>query len=122
MEQKQSNGLSKEQKMFSLIAEHEASSMTVKDFCELYDLSPGTYHYWQKKYHARLGDQPMGNQSSFTLLKVTDERSTSQEVEFLQKLKIREYPTTILIDPEGKIVLRGKETEEIDQFLGKALQ
>ena len=92
MEQKQSNLLTKEQKMFSLIAEHEASSMTVKDFCELYDLSPGTYHYWQKKYHARLGDQPMGNQSSFTLLKVTEsqEESTAQDL-FAEYRGIRFY-------------------------------
>ncbi|WP_315821867.1 IS66 family insertion sequence element accessory protein TnpA [Paraflavitalea speifideaquila] len=77
MEQKQSSVLSKEQKMFALIAEHEASSMTVKDFCELYDLSPGTYHYWQKKYHARLEDKPMENQSSFTLLTVTGQQEVS---------------------------------------------
>ncbi len=82
MEQKQVNGLSKEQKMFALIAEHEASTMTVKDFCELYDLSVGRYYYWQKKYHARLEDKPIVNQSSFTLLNVTE----SQEVSSAQDL------------------------------------
>ena len=68
--------------MFSLIAEHEASTMTVKDFCELYDLSPGMYYYWQKKYHARLEDKPQENQISFTLLKVTEpqEESTAQDL------------------------------------------
>ena len=45
---------SKEQEMFALIAEHESSSMTVKEFCELYDLSTSNYYYWQKKYWAKL--------------------------------------------------------------------
>lgn len=78
MEQKQSSGLSREQKMFALIAEHEASTMTVKDFCELYDLSPGMYYYWQKKYHSRVEDKPIVNQSSFTLLKVTESQEDSK--------------------------------------------
>jgi len=72
MEQKQVNGLSKEQKMFALIAEHRTSTMTVKDFCELYNLSPGMYYYWQKKYHTQAEEKPNVNQSSFTLLKVTE--------------------------------------------------
>jgi hypothetical protein len=92
MEQKQSSGLSKEQKMFSLIAEHEASSMTVKDFCELYDLSPGTYHYWQKKYHARLEDKSMENQSSFTLLTVTEQQEVSSSLDLFAEYRgIRFY-------------------------------
>jgi hypothetical protein len=77
MEQKQANGLSRQQKMFALIAEHKASTMPVKDFCELYDLSPGMYYYWQKKYHTRLEDKPVVNQSSFTLLKVTEPQEDS---------------------------------------------
>jgi hypothetical protein len=92
MEQKQANGLSKEQKMFSLIAEHEASSMTVKDFCELYDLLPGTYHYWQKKYHARLEKKPIENQSNFTLLTVTEPQEESNaQVPFAEYRGIRFY-------------------------------
>jgi hypothetical protein len=92
MEKKQSNDLSKEQKMFSLIAEHEASSMTVKDFCELYDLSPGTYHYWQKKYHARLENKPIKNQSNFTLLKLTDlQEESNAQVPFAEYRGIRFY-------------------------------
>lgn len=82
MEQKQSSGLSKEQKMFGLIAEHEASSMTVKDFCELYDLSPGMYHYWQKKYHDKLEEKQTRGRSSFTLLEV----SQPEEGSYVQDL------------------------------------
>ena len=92
MEQKQANGLSKEQKMFALIAEHEASTMTVKDFCELYDLSAGTYHYWQKKYHTRLEDKPIENPSNFTLLKVTEPQEESNvRVPFAEYRGIRFY-------------------------------
>jgi hypothetical protein len=92
MEQKQTNGLSKEQKMFALVAEHEASTMTVKDFCELYDLSPGTYHYWQKKYHDRLENKPIENQSNFTLLKVTEPQEESNaRVPFAEYRGIRFY-------------------------------
>jgi hypothetical protein len=60
---------SKEQQMFSLIAGHKASAMTVKDFCELYDLSQGRYYYWQKKYRASQLSGSIVEQSSFTLLK-----------------------------------------------------
>jgi len=51
--------------MFALIAEHEGSTLTVKDFCELYDLSPGMYYYWQKKYHARLEEKQTRDQKQF---------------------------------------------------------
>ena len=51
-----------------------------------------------------------------------NEHSKSNETELLKSLKISEYPTTILIDPEGKIVLRGKDIEDIDSFLAKTLK
>ena len=92
MEQKQANELSKEQKMFALIAEHKASAMTVKDFCELYDLSPGMYYYWKNKYHARLEDELIVNQSSFTLLKVTEPQEDSNAQDFFAEYRgIRFY-------------------------------
>jgi hypothetical protein len=92
MEQKQAIGLSKEQKMFALISEHKASAMTVKDFCELNDLAPGMYYYWQKKYYARLEGKAVVNPSSFTLLKVTgpQEGSNAQEI-FAEYRGIRFY-------------------------------
>jgi hypothetical protein len=66
--------------------------MTVKDFCELYDLSPGMYYYWKKKYRSLLGDKPVMNQSSFTLLKVTkpQEDSKAQDL-FAEYRGIRFY-------------------------------
>jgi len=64
----------KEQEMFSLIAEHEASDMTVKDLCELYDMSQGTYYYWQKKYHASQGESKRQEQNGFTQLQVEQDR------------------------------------------------
>lgn len=77
MEQTQPTGVSKEQEMFSLIAEHEASDLSVKEFCELYDMAHGTYYYWQKKYHASRWKPPTG--SGFTLLKVADEDADPPE-------------------------------------------
>jgi hypothetical protein len=77
--------------VFALIAEHEASSMTVKDFCELCDLAPGTYHYWQKKYRARLEEKTRG-QSSFTLLEVSQpEEGTYVQDLFAEYRGIRFY-------------------------------
>lgn len=92
MEQKQAIGLSKEEKMFALIAEHKTSAMTVRDFCKLNDLAPWMYYYWQKKYYARLEGKPVVNQSGFTLLKVTDpqEGSSAQEI-FAEYRGIRFY-------------------------------
>ena len=60
---------SKEQEMFALIAEHESSSMTVKEFCELYDLSTSNYYYWQKKYWASQGKDGGSEGAGFTLLR-----------------------------------------------------
>jgi hypothetical protein len=61
---------SKEQEMFSLIAERESSELTAKAFCELHGIPQGTYYYWHKKYHAH---QALLNrdQSSFTVLQIT---------------------------------------------------
>ncbi|PUZ19001.1 hypothetical protein GA0116948_1421 [Chitinophaga costaii] len=72
MEQQQANKLTKKQEMFSLIAEHEASALTVRDFCELYDMAQGTYYYWLKKYHASLEPEKVAK-GGFTLLKVAAE-------------------------------------------------
>jgi hypothetical protein len=71
MEQKQAIGFSKEQKMFALIAEHKASTMTVKDFCELNNLAPGMYYYWQKKYYTRLEGKPVINTLPYAARKHT---------------------------------------------------
>jgi len=72
-QQQQVTGISKEQEMFALIAELESCDMSVKDFCELYDMAQGTYYYWQKKYHAsREESKGKEAQSSFTLLEVSD--------------------------------------------------
>jgi hypothetical protein len=73
MEQSAS-GLSKEQEMFGLIAEHENSELSIKDFCELYDMAQGTYYYWQKKYHANqevVKEKPIG----FSIVEVGGDRS-----------------------------------------------
>jgi hypothetical protein len=66
--------------------------MTVKDFCELYDLSPGMYYYWQKKYRSQEEEKPNVIQSSFTLLKVTDPQEESNApVPFAEYRGIRFY-------------------------------
>ncbi len=59
---------SKKQEMFSLVSGHETGTMTVKDFCELYDLTQGTYYYWQKKYLASQLSGSIVEQISFRLL------------------------------------------------------
>lgn len=70
MESHHANGLSREQEMFSLIAEHKASEMTVKDFCKLYDMAQSRYYYWQKKYQASLEGKQASGQNGFRLLEV----------------------------------------------------
>ena len=90
MEQQQVTGLSKEQEMFSLIAEHEGSEMSVKDFCELYDMAQGTYYYWQKKYASR--DIEKAAQNSFTLLEVAaDQQGVMEEGLFAEYKGVRFY-------------------------------
>ncbi len=39
----------------------------------------------------------------------------------IEKLKVSEYPTTILIDPDGKIIARNKSMDEIRKLLENAL-
>lgn len=83
--------ISKEQEMFALIAEQEASTMTVKDFCELYDMAQGTYYYWQKKYHASKGIVKE-EQGRFTLLEIrADEQEVVEEGLFAEYKGIRFY-------------------------------
>ena len=56
--------------MFGLIAKHDSSTATVKEFCQLHDLPQGTFYYWQKKYHLE-NDEP-GTPSGFVQLQVED--------------------------------------------------
>lgn len=46
---------------------------------------------------------------------------TDNENDIIRKLKISQYPTMILIDPDGKIISRGKEIGEIDKLLTEKL-
>jgi thiol-disulfide isomerase/thioredoxin len=50
-----------------------------------------------------------------------NDKGPAAETALLKELKISEYPTTILIDPTGKILLRGKDLDVIDRFLAQKL-
>jgi hypothetical protein len=56
--------------MFRLIAKHNKSTTTVKEFCQLHGLTQGIFYYWQKKYH-RENSEP-GSHSGFVQLQVED--------------------------------------------------
>jgi hypothetical protein len=56
--------------MFGLIARHDKSNTTVKEFCQLHGLTQGIFYYWQKKYH--LENSEPGSQSAFVQLQVED--------------------------------------------------
>jgi len=56
--------------MFGLIAKHDKSSTTVKEFCQLHDLTQGVFYYWQKKYH--LENSEHDDQGGFVQLQVAD--------------------------------------------------
>lgn len=56
--------------MFGLIARHDKSTTTVKEFCQLHGLTQGIFYYWQKKYHTENSEQ--GSQSGFVPLQVED--------------------------------------------------
>jgi len=83
--------LSKEQEMFGLIAEHESSEMTVKDFCELYDMAQGTYYYWQKKYHASLEEKRPSSPGGFRLLEVEQSPAFEEDGLFAEYRGIKFY-------------------------------
>jgi transposase-like protein len=82
------------QEIFKLIAEREASEMTVKDFCELYDMAHGSYYYWQKKYHTSQRESKREEgKNGFTLLQVhqDQEREVIAEGLFAEYKGIRFY-------------------------------
>ena len=54
--------------MFGLIAKHDKTNMTVKEFCQLHGLTQGIFYYWQKKYHTENGE-PV-SQNGFIQLQV----------------------------------------------------
>lgn len=56
--------------MFGLIAKHNKSNTTVKEFCKLHSLTQGMFYYWQKKYYRENSD-PV-SQSGFVQLQVED--------------------------------------------------
>jgi len=56
--------------MFGLIAKHDKSNSTVKEFCQLHGLTPGIFYYWQKKYHTENSEPD--SQSGFIQLQVED--------------------------------------------------
>jgi hypothetical protein len=56
--------------MFGLIAKHNKSTTTVKEFCQLHNLTQGVFYYWQKKYH--LENNEPGSQGGFVELQVED--------------------------------------------------
>jgi hypothetical protein len=62
--------LNKEEYMFSLISEQEASGRSVKSFCSQHNIPSGNWFYWQKKYQQRQ-NTPQKSESSFTLLQLT---------------------------------------------------
>ena len=66
----------REQEMFAMFAEHEGSTMRVKEICTLYGLRQGTYYYWLKKYKASRESGDSGERSVFTLLKVEPDFSS----------------------------------------------
>jgi len=82
---------SKEQHMFALVAQLESSNLTVRDFCALHGVAPGTYYYWQKK--VRLNSLPTkDSKKGFTLLKVpTNERDPIEAGLFAEYRGIRFY-------------------------------
>lgn len=43
-----------EAEILDLLSEHAQSDFTVKDFCELYEISEPTFYNWRKKYHPRV--------------------------------------------------------------------
>jgi len=81
----------KEQEMFALIAEHKASTMTVKEFCELYDVAQGTYYYWEKKYETSQLSQSTVGQGGFKLLDVQTVGSGSSSALFAEYKGIMFY-------------------------------
>jgi hypothetical protein len=58
--------------MFGLMAKHDASDTTVKEFCQAHGLTQGMFYYWQKKYHLQNSDP--GGPSGFVQLQVADRR------------------------------------------------
>lgn len=83
MEQELISG-TREQKMFALIAEHRASTMSVKDFCALNEVAQGTYYYWVKKYEASQPSQSAVGQRSFKLLDVKPAVTASSSTLFAE--------------------------------------
>jgi hypothetical protein len=82
---------SKDREMFALIAERESSTMTVKEFCELYDIAHGSYYYWKKKYNASREANSGGEQCGFTLLQVQSDLDAPVAVLFAEYKGIKFY-------------------------------
>jgi hypothetical protein len=58
--------------MFGLIAKHDTSNTTVKEFCQEHGLTQGMFYYWQKKYYAKSNGSDVDSPVGFARLQVED--------------------------------------------------
>jgi hypothetical protein len=71
--------------MFGLIARHDKSTTTVKEFCQLHGLTQGIFYYWQKKYH--MENSEPGSQGGFVQLQVEDKQHARVHQELFAEVR-----------------------------------
>jgi hypothetical protein len=67
-----------EQEIIQLMEEFEKSdSITVKEFCEMQDISNATFYNWQKMYRSRQNENDVNGFVSLDVFTSAEERSES---------------------------------------------
>src|SRR5258708_25978877 len=117
--------------MFVLIARHDKSTTTVKEFCQLHGLTQGIFYYWQKKYHTE-NSEPGWLLSHARIMKLQFENDSVFEIRFDQgmgywtaELPNQDYPFNFTVSRQlqwlnqyaGRITVQGYQNYPTHLFL-----
>jgi len=58
-----------EEEIFNLLDEYEKSDVSVKEFCEIYDIVEATFYNWKNKYRSK--PEKQNEQAGFAALEIT---------------------------------------------------
>jgi transposase-like protein len=76
-----------ESEIKAILKEQEASNVTVKEFCEIYDIHEATFYNWRNKYGPKV--EKAGEFIEMEIGEITAEPSLFAEIELPGKIVLR---------------------------------
>jgi transposase-like protein len=76
-----------ESEIRTMLKEQETSNVTVKEFCEIYDIHEATYYNWRNRYGSKV--EKTGKFIEMEIGQIARESSLFAEIELSGKLLVR---------------------------------